>query len=119
MALRHPLVAVTVAAGCLLLPLHPAHAGTGTLTGRITDGKLPPASKAHTDVRAVHLPDGVVAATTAPAQTGGWSFKALEAGLYVPITSVVRNDAKPGVSAIGPAALLKAGRTTRTKLSLK
>lgn len=118
MALRHSLVAVTVAAGFLLAPLCSADAGTGSLSGRIADGKLPAPSKGRTDVRAIRLPDGVLAATAEPSRTGSWSIKDLEAGWYVLITSVARTD-KRGMSAIAPATRLRAGRTTRMKLSLK
>lgn len=118
MALRHPLVAVTVAAGFLLALPQSADAKTGTLSGRVTDGKLPAASNGRTEVRAIHLPDGVLAGTAKPSRDGAWTLPGLNTGWYVLITSVARRD-KRGTSAIAPATRLRPGRTTRMKLSLK
>lgn len=117
MALRHPLVVVTVAAGLLLVPSSPATAKTGTLGGGVTNGVLPGGSTGESWVRAIRVADGRVAASAELPRRGRWGFE-LDEGWYVVVASIVRSD-RAGLSAIAPVQRVRAGRTTRTNVSLK
>lgn len=103
-------------AACALVFAPAAIAETGTLSGKLTDGKLPSASKGRAYVRAIRVPDGQVVGGTVVPRSGAWKLK-LDPGAYVLTASVV--TAARSLDAMAPVQRVRAGRTTRTRVSLK
>lgn len=106
-----------VALAGLALATSSASADTGTLSGKLTDGKAPPAAVGRAYMRAVDVRDGRILGATTVGARGAWKLT-VDPGWYVLTASVVRTD-KPVVSAIAPVQRVLAGRTTRTVVSLK
>jgi hypothetical protein len=103
-------------AACVLILAPAAFADTGTLSGKLTDGKLPSASNGRAYVRAISVPDGHVVGGTQVSRSGAWKLQ-LEPGAYVLTASVV-TPAK-SLDAMAPVQRVRAGRTTRTPVSLE
>lgn len=103
-------------AACVLIFAPAAIADTGTLSGKLTDGKLPSASKGRSYVRAIRVPDGQVMGGTVASRTGAWKLE-LEPGAYVLTASVVTRA--KSLDAMAPVQRVREGRTTRTRVSLK
>src|SRR3954465_12280204 len=117
MGLRPPRFAVASLFAGVPLTAPAAAAGPGTLSGKLADGKLPPAAKGRAYVSAIHLPDGQIEGATAAGRSGAWKL-ALGPGSYVITASVVSLDKKV-VAAIAPVETVRKGHTTRTRVSLK
>src|SRR3954452_23103923 len=117
MGLRPPRFALASLVACISFTASAAAAGTGTLSGKLADGKLPSAANGRAYVSAIHLPDGQIEGAIAAGRSGAWKLP-LGAGSYVVTASVVRLDKKV-VSAIAPVQSVRTGRTTRTRVSLK
>ena len=118
MAHRRPLCAGALAAGLLLAPAPASAADPGVLSGRIADGKLPPAAAGRVTVRAARAPDGRLLEAVTAGRRGTWSFGETEPGSYVVFADVTRTGKRP-VSALTPVQRVRSGRTTRTTISLK
>ena len=93
-----------------------AIAETGTLSGKLADGKLPSATAGRAIVRAIRVTDGRVLAAAAVPLSGGWKLS-LDPGYYVLSASTV--TATKTVDAIAPVQRVRESRTTRTTVSLK
>lgn len=100
------------------LPASPGMAASpGTLSGKLTDGKLPAASAGRTDIRAIDVANGVAVASSSTSGTGAWKL-ALEPGNYVIAASVVQSG-KAAVAAVSPIQKVRSGAAKRTTVSLK
>ena len=106
-----------VALAGLALVAPSAGAAPGSLSGKLTDGKAPPAAIGRAFVRAIDVRDGSVVEAATVGPSGAWRL-AVDPGWYVLTASVVRTD-KPVLSAIAPVERVRSGRTTRTSVSLK
>ena len=102
--------------GLALVTSQASAADTGTLSGKLTDGK-PPAAAGRAVVRAINASDGRIAGATEAGPSGAWKL-ALDPGRYV-LTAAVVQTGKPVVSAIAPLQTVRSGRTTKAPISLK
>jgi hypothetical protein len=93
-----------------------AIADTGTLSGKLADGKLPSATAGRAVVRAIRVTDGRVLAAAAVPSSGSWKLS-LDPGYYVLSASTVTSSKT--VDAIAPVQRVRDSRTTRTTVSLK
>lgn len=109
-------IALVGLAAALVIPVAPASADTGTLSGKLADGKLPAASAGRAYVRAISVPEGRVVGGTAVPRSGAWTLK-LPPGAYVLTASVVTRTS--ALDAMAPVQWVREGRTTRTRVSLE